>query len=88
MRDEPLRLAFVGRGWAKKGLHTVNRLADAVAGTSIEIHHFGPLVDDASSELRTHGAYENEVLPDLLHRAGIADRAAARARHPRPSAWP
>ena len=70
--DEPLRLAFVGRGWAKKGLRTVNRLADAVASTSIEVHHFGPLVDDASSELRVHGAYENEVLPDLLHRAGVS----------------
>jgi glycosyltransferase involved in cell wall biosynthesis len=71
VHDEPLRLAFVGRGWAKKGLRTVNRLADELDPT-VEVHHFGPLVDDASPALRTHGAYENEVLPELLHRAGIS----------------
>ena len=27
--DEPLRVAFVGLGWAKKGLDAVNALADA-----------------------------------------------------------
>jgi glycosyltransferase involved in cell wall biosynthesis/GT2 family glycosyltransferase len=69
---EPLRVAFVGRGWTKKGLHTVNLLADAVAGTTIEIHHFGPLVEDASPRLRTHGQYDNAVLPELLHLAGTS----------------
>jgi GT2 family glycosyltransferase len=69
--DEPLRVAFVGRGWAKKGLRTVNVLADRVAGSDIEVHHFGPLSEPASPNLRTHGAYDNELLGDLLHRAGI-----------------
>lgn len=69
---EPLRVAFVGRGWTKKGLRTVNHLADAVASTAIEVHHFGPLVEPASPHLRTHGGYDNEVLPELLHRAGIS----------------
>lgn len=72
VHDEPLRVAFVGRGWVKKGLRTVNLLADAVAGTGIEVHHFGQLVDDASRHLRAHGRYENEALPELLHRAGIS----------------
>lgn len=69
--DEPLRVAFVGRGWAKKGLGAVNHLAEAVADTDIEVHHFGPMTDEPSAHLRTHGAYDNEVLGDLLHRAGI-----------------
>ncbi|MGZ4786719.1 MAG: glycosyltransferase [Acidimicrobiales bacterium] len=69
--DEPLRVAFVGRGWAKKGLGAVNHLADAVEGSPIEVHHFGPLTDEPSPNLRTHGAYDNEVLGELLHRAGI-----------------
>jgi GT2 family glycosyltransferase/glycosyltransferase involved in cell wall biosynthesis len=71
LRDEPLRVAFVGLGWAKKGLDAVNELAEAVAGSSIEIHHFGPLKQPASPELHAHGAYDNELLPELLHRAGI-----------------
>lgn len=70
--DEPLRLAFVGRGWAKKGLTAANALADAVASTTIEVHHFGPLLDVASEHLVAHGAYDNELLPDLLDRAGIS----------------
>ncbi len=69
--DEPLRVAFVGRGWAKKGLGAVNRLARAVAETPIEIHHFGPLRERADDHVITHGPYENVVLPDLLDRAGI-----------------
>jgi GT2 family glycosyltransferase/glycosyltransferase involved in cell wall biosynthesis len=69
--DEPLRLAFVGRGWAKKGLDLVNELADDLAETTIELHHFGGLVDEASPHVHLHGPYDNEVLPDLLHRAGI-----------------
>ena len=71
LRDEPLRVAFVGLGWAKKGLVVVNELAEAFRGTSVEIHQFGPLKEPASPELHTHGAYDNELLPDLLHRAGI-----------------
>jgi GT2 family glycosyltransferase len=71
LRDEPLRVAFVGLGWAKKGLDAVNELAEAFRGTSVEIHHFGPLIQAASPELHAHGAYDNELLPELLHRAGI-----------------
>ncbi|MDQ1478024.1 MAG: hypothetical protein QOE62_3253 [Actinomycetota bacterium] len=69
--DEPLRVAFVGLGWAKKGLDAVNSLADAFRDSSIEIHHFGDLKQAASPELHTHGAYDNEFLPELLRRAGI-----------------
>ena len=70
--DEPLRVAFVGRGWAKKGLDAVNQLADAFAG----LRHRDPPLRPAQAtrrhrSLRTHGAYDNEVLPELLHRAGI-----------------
>jgi GT2 family glycosyltransferase/glycosyltransferase involved in cell wall biosynthesis len=69
--EEPLRVAFVGRGWAKKGLRTVDHLADRMVGRDIEVHHFGPLTDEPSPNLRTHGPYDNELLGDLLHRAGI-----------------
>ena len=31
----------------------------------------GPLTDEASPHLRTHGVYDNQVLGDLLHRTGI-----------------
>jgi GT2 family glycosyltransferase/glycosyltransferase involved in cell wall biosynthesis len=71
LRDEPLRVAFVGLGWAKKGLDAVNELAEVFRGSSVEIHHFGPLKQPASPELHAHGAYDNELLPELLHRAGI-----------------
>ena len=71
LRDEPLRVAFVGLGWSKKGLDAVNELAEAFRDSDIEIHHFGPLKEPASPELHTHGKYDNESLPDLLHRAGI-----------------
>jgi len=71
LRDEPLRVAFVGLGWAKKGLDAVNELAEAFRGSTVEIHQFGPLREPASPELYAHGAYDNELLPDLLHRAGI-----------------
>jgi len=71
LRDEPLRVAFVGLGWSKKGLDAVNDLAEAFRGTSVEIHHFGELKQPASPELHAHGGYDNELLPDLLHRAGI-----------------
>jgi GT2 family glycosyltransferase/glycosyltransferase involved in cell wall biosynthesis len=69
--DEPLRLVFVGRGWAKKGLGVANELADHFADSSVEIHHFGELKDVASPMLQTHGMFDNEMLPELLHRAGI-----------------
>lgn len=69
--DEPLRLAFVGLGWSKKGLDVANGLAEAFRDTSIEIHHFGEPKQQASPELRAHGPYDNELLPELLHRAGI-----------------
>ena len=71
LRDEPLRVAFVGLGWSKKGLDAVNELAEAFRGTSVEIHHFGELKQPASPELHAHGGYDNEHLPELLHRAGI-----------------
>jgi hypothetical protein len=69
--DEPLRLAFVGLGWAKKGLDLVNQLADDLVDTSIEVHHFGELHGQASPNLRLHGRYDNARLPNLLDRAGI-----------------
>jgi O-antigen biosynthesis protein len=69
--DEPLRLAFVGRGWPKKGLAVANGLADRLAGSTIEIHHFGELKGAASSRLQPHGLFDNESLPELLHQTGI-----------------
>ncbi|HEX5096471.1 MAG TPA: glycosyltransferase [Acidimicrobiia bacterium] len=69
--DEPLRFAFVGLGWTKKGLAVVNELAERFADTAIEFHHFGELKERASPYLRCHGPYDNEVLPFLLQRAGI-----------------
>jgi len=71
VHHEPLRVAFVGRGWSKKGLDTVNWLADQLTDTTIELHHFGELVEPASPALRTHGTYDNQFLPDLLRLAGI-----------------
>ena len=71
IRDEPLRVAFVGLGWSKKGLDAVNELAEAFRDSSVELHHFGELKEPASPELHADGPYDNEVLPDLLHRAGI-----------------
>jgi glycosyltransferase involved in cell wall biosynthesis len=68
---EPLRVAFVGMGWGKKGLDAVNVLVSAFADSTVEIHHFGELKEPASPELHAHGPYDNEFLPDLLHRAGI-----------------
>ncbi len=69
--DEPLRVGFVGIGWAKKGLPAVNELAAAFAGSSIELHHFGELREAISPLVHTHGTYDNNVLPELLARAGI-----------------
>jgi glycosyltransferase involved in cell wall biosynthesis len=71
LRDEPLRVAFVGIGWSKKGLDAVNEIAESFRDTSVELHHFGPLKQPASPELHAHGPYDNEMLPDLLHLAGI-----------------
>jgi glycosyltransferase involved in cell wall biosynthesis len=69
--DEPLRVAFVGLGWPKKGLEVVNELATAFRDKAIEIHHFGALREAIAPEVRAHGAYDNEHLPELLHAAGI-----------------
>jgi glycosyltransferase involved in cell wall biosynthesis len=69
--DEPLRVAFVGMGWAKKGLDAVNSLVEAFRDSSVEIHHFGELKQPASPELHAHGPYDHEFLPELLRRAGI-----------------
>jgi GT2 family glycosyltransferase/glycosyltransferase involved in cell wall biosynthesis len=68
---EPLRVAFIGLGRAKKGLELVSWLADELADTSIEIHHFGELMEPASKRIRLHGVYDNLVLPVLLDAAGI-----------------
>ena len=70
--EEPLRLGFVGLGWAKKGLRTINELCERLLGTTIEVHHFGPLVDSGSHPgLHRHGPFDSAILPDLLQAAGI-----------------
>jgi GT2 family glycosyltransferase/glycosyltransferase involved in cell wall biosynthesis len=69
--DEPLRVAFVGLGWSKKGLDAVNALADHFAGSTIEIHQFGELREPVSPVVHAHGPYDNEFLPEFLHLAGI-----------------
>ncbi|MGH9027747.1 MAG: glycosyltransferase, partial [Acidimicrobiia bacterium] len=69
--DEPLRVAFAGMGWAKKGLQVVNALADGLRDSTIEIHHLGSSSESVSPEIHAHGPYDNESLPELLHRAGI-----------------
>lgn len=69
--DEPLRVAFVGLGWGKKGLDAVNALVEAFSESSVEIHHFGELKEPASAQLHSHGPYDHEYLPELLRRAGI-----------------
>ena len=71
LRDEPLRVAFVGTRVVQEGPRRGERDRGGVSGSSVEIHHFGPLKQPASPELHAHGAYDNELLPDLLHRAGI-----------------
>jgi GT2 family glycosyltransferase len=72
----PLRLAFVGRGWAKKGLGVVNHLVADLAtmdedAVDVEVHHFGELREAAHPDLVLHGTYDNRDLPGLLHRAGM-----------------
>jgi glycosyltransferase involved in cell wall biosynthesis len=69
--DEPLRVGFAGLGWAKKGLLTVNELAEAFRDSSVELHHFGAMKETASPAVHAHGPYDNEYLPELLRRAGI-----------------
>lgn len=69
--DEPLRVGFVGRGWAKKGMAQVNALARRLSGTDIEVHHFGGPKDPADPTVLAHGAYDNEVLGEMLRAAGI-----------------
>lgn len=70
--DDPLQVAFVGRGWAKKGLDLVNHAAKRLAANPrIQLHHFGELRDELSHLVVGHGPYVNDVLPDLLHDAGI-----------------
>jgi GT2 family glycosyltransferase/glycosyltransferase involved in cell wall biosynthesis len=68
---EPLRVAFVGLGRAKKGLETVGWLADQLRETSIEIHHFGNLVELTSGQVVLQGPYDNRILPELLDETGI-----------------
>lgn len=68
---EPLRVGYIGIGWSKKGLPDVNELAEKLAGTGVEIHHFGELREAISPHIHAHGVYDNAVLPELLDRAGI-----------------
>ena len=68
----PLRVALVGRGNHKKGLTAVNRLADDLTGTSVEVHHLGPLRAPASPALVLHGPYDHPDLPGLLREANIS----------------
>ena len=70
VRHAPLRVAFPGRGWRKKGLHVANAVADALADDGIEVHHLGELREAASEHLVTHGPYRNEELPALLDEIG------------------
>jgi GT2 family glycosyltransferase len=69
--EAPLRLAFVGRGWRKKGLAVVNDLADRLQTTDIHIHHFGEDRETPSPNLHLEGAYPASDLPRLLREAGI-----------------
>jgi glycosyltransferase involved in cell wall biosynthesis len=69
--DEPLRLALVGRGWPKKGILAADQLAEELADTDIEVHHFGELLVDVSPRLHVHGPYDNELLGELLEASGI-----------------
>ncbi len=69
--DGPLRFAFVGRAWHRKGLSTVNQLAADLAGTDIELHHFGPAFEVVAPAVHAHGPFDNAELPRLLHEAGI-----------------
>lgn len=66
----PLRVAFPGRGWLKKGLRVANVVADALAPAGIEVHHLGELREPPSAHLHCHGPYRNEELPDLLDDIG------------------
>jgi GT2 family glycosyltransferase len=69
--DEPLRIAYVGIGWTKKGLPALNALAERLRGTTVELHLFGELREAAAPDVHVHGRYDNDVLPELLERAGI-----------------
>ena len=68
LRDEPLRVAFVGLGWSKKGLDA-NQLADAFGDPSVEMHHFGPLKEPAP--------------PPTAHARPLRQRVPARPAAPR-----
>ena len=67
----PLRVAFVGVGWRKKGLDAVNAVAESVDPSQVEFHHFGRLRDEASHRLHLHGPYDNDRLAELLDEVGI-----------------
>jgi GT2 family glycosyltransferase/glycosyltransferase involved in cell wall biosynthesis len=67
--EDPLRVAFVGRGWTKKGLDIVNQLADDLP--EIAFHHFGEMRDEPSANVVAHGPYDNRELPTLLYAEGI-----------------
>jgi GT2 family glycosyltransferase/glycosyltransferase involved in cell wall biosynthesis len=71
VEEAPLQVAFVGRGWGKKGLDIVNALAADVAGDGITIHHLGEQRDPIAPEVQAHGPYDNRRLPELLDRYGI-----------------
>jgi len=68
---QPLRIACVGRGWAKKGVHLAGGLAELLAPDGIDVHHFGEVREQVPPELHLHGPYLNHDLPRLLRRSGI-----------------
>ena len=82
--DEPLRVAFVGLGWAKKGLAVANELAETFRHTSIEIHHFGEVARAHFAGASGARPLRQRVLPELLHGAGI-QVVLLPGRMPRPS---
>ena len=63
-----LRGARLGEEGSRRGERAGGSRSAARASRSTI---FGPLKQPASPELHAHGAYDNELLPELLHRAGI-----------------
>ncbi len=86
LRDEPLRVAFVGLGWSKKGLEAVNELAEAFRGTERR----DPPVRPAEGGRVARAARARRLRQRVPARAaaprGYPGGAAARRRTPRRSA--
>ena len=60
--DEPLRLAFVGRGWPKKGLGVANELADRLAGQRLLVE---PALAGDHEARRAHAPVEPDRVEDV-----------------------